>query len=200
MRPCFSHSMPWVRTGLAVCFAWSLLLTSKLCAQTQEQSNSEHSQTNQSSGKTPPPGKKPKALQFNPSAAAFVNTPRSIESIGLNNEDVEKAGSGSTPSEKQNRRGEIVVAPFPISNPALGSGLVLVGGYLFPLSKKDEISPNSIVGGGSFYTSNGSWLWGAGTKLYLMQDRLRLTAFYGEGVKLRSFPFGTVVRLEVPVS
>ena len=27
----------------------------------------------------------------------------------------------------------------------------------------------------------------------------RLTAHYGEGVKLRSFPFGTVVRLEVPV-
>ena len=28
----------------------------------------------------------------------------------------------------------------------------------------------------------------------------RLTAHYGEGMKLRSFPFGTVVRLEVPVS
>jgi hypothetical protein len=26
-----------------------------------------------------------------------------------------------------------------------------------------------------------------------------LTAHYGEGVRLRSFPFGTVVRLEVPV-
>ena len=28
----------------------------------------------------------------------------------------------------------------------------------------------------------------------------RLTAHYGEGVKLRSFPFGTVARLEVPVA
>jgi len=83
--------------------------------------------------------------------------------------------------EKNTKGGEIVVAPFPISNPAIGSGLVLVGGYLFPLSKKDDQSPDSMLGGGSFYTSNGSWLWGAGTKLYLKQDRLRVTAFYGQG-------------------
>jgi two-component system, LytTR family, sensor histidine kinase LytS len=39
-----------------------------------------------------------------------------------------------------------------------------------------------------------------GTGLGLASVHHRLTAFYGEGVKLRSFPFGTVVRLEVPVS
>jgi two-component system sensor histidine kinase LytS len=38
-----------------------------------------------------------------------------------------------------------------------------------------------------------------GTGLGLASVHHRLTAFYGEGVKLRSFPFGTVVRLEVPV-
>jgi two-component system sensor histidine kinase LytS len=38
------------------------------------------------------------------------------------------------------------------------------------------------------------------TGLGLASVHHRLTAFYGEGVKLRSFPFGTVVRLEVPVS
>jgi len=37
-----------------------------------------------------------------------------------------------------------------------------------------------------------------GTGLGLANVHLRLTAFYGEGVKLRSFPFGTIVRLEVP--
>ncbi len=41
---------------------------------------------------------------------------------------------------------------------------------------------------------------GEGTGLGLASVHHRLTAFYGEGVKLRSFPFGTVVRLEVPVS
>jgi LytS/YehU family sensor histidine kinase len=39
-----------------------------------------------------------------------------------------------------------------------------------------------------------------GTGLGLASVHHRLTAFYGQGVKLRSFPFGTVVRLEVPVS
>src|SRR5690348_5002973 len=39
-----------------------------------------------------------------------------------------------------------------------------------------------------------------GTGLGLASVHRRLTAFYGEGVKLRSFPFGTVVRLEVPVA
>jgi LytS/YehU family sensor histidine kinase len=38
------------------------------------------------------------------------------------------------------------------------------------------------------------------TGLGLANVHLRLTAFYGEGVRLRSFPFGTVVRLEVPAA
>ena len=40
---------------------------------------------------------------------------------------------------------------------------------------------------------------GEGTGLGLANVNLRLTAHYGESVKLRSFPFGTVVRLEVPL-
>ena len=39
---------------------------------------------------------------------------------------------------------------------------------------------------------------GDGTGLGLASVHRRLTAFYGEGVRLRSFPFGTIVRLEVP--
>jgi LytS/YehU family sensor histidine kinase len=40
---------------------------------------------------------------------------------------------------------------------------------------------------------------GEGTGLGLANVNQRLTAHYGAGVRLRSFPFGTVVRLEVPV-
>jgi two-component system, LytTR family, sensor histidine kinase LytS len=39
---------------------------------------------------------------------------------------------------------------------------------------------------------------GEGTGLGLANVNQRLTAHYGEGVRLRSFPFGTVVLLEVP--
>ena len=41
---------------------------------------------------------------------------------------------------------------------------------------------------------------GEGTGLGLANVNLRLTAHYGEGVRLRSFPFGTIVRLEVPTA
>ena len=41
---------------------------------------------------------------------------------------------------------------------------------------------------------------GDGTGLGLANVNRRLTAHYGEGVRLRSFPFGTVVRLEVPTA
>jgi two-component system sensor histidine kinase LytS len=41
---------------------------------------------------------------------------------------------------------------------------------------------------------------GDGTGLGLANVNRRLTAHYGEGVRLRSFPFGTVVRLEVPAA
>src|SRR6201981_201440 len=119
-------------------------------------------------------------VHFDATPTGLVNTPTAIETTGGNLGSPGKAEQ-QLPDEKHSKRGEIVVAPFPISNPALGSGLVLVGGYLFPISKKDDESPDSMLGGGSFYTSNGSWLWGAGTKLYLKQDRLRVTAFYGQG-------------------
>ena len=41
---------------------------------------------------------------------------------------------------------------------------------------------------------------GDGTGLGLANVNQRLIAHYGERVRLRSFPFGTVVRLEVPVA
>jgi LytS/YehU family sensor histidine kinase len=41
---------------------------------------------------------------------------------------------------------------------------------------------------------------GDGTGVGLANVNRRLTAHYGEGVRLRSFPFGTIVRLEVPAA
>jgi two-component system, LytTR family, sensor histidine kinase LytS len=41
---------------------------------------------------------------------------------------------------------------------------------------------------------------GEGIGIGLANVNLRLNAHYGEGVRLRSFPFGTVVRLDVPAS
>src|SRR6478672_6355672 len=49
------------------------------------------------------------------------------------------SGSGQKVAKKE-RRGEIVIAPIPISSPAIGSGLLLGFGYVFPLNKDDKVS------------------------------------------------------------
>lgn len=107
-----------------------------------------------------------------------MKTPQALD-ISQANYELELSGERK-PEGQEGRRGEIVVAPFPLSNPAIGTGVVVVGGYLFPLRRSDEISPNSLIGGGGFYTNNGSRAWGAGTKLYLKQDRFRITMAYGQ--------------------
>jgi hypothetical protein len=63
------------------------------------------------------------------------------------------------PPEKKKklvRRGGILVAPRPISSPAIGSGIVPVLAYIFPFSLKDEASPPSVLGVASLVTDNGS--------------------------------------------
>jgi outer membrane protein assembly factor BamA len=108
-----------------------------------------------------------------------MTTPRAVETSQEKLDYTAIAGPSQADAKGQ-KTGEIVVAPFPISNPALGSGIVLVGGYLFPISKNDDISPTSMLGGGGLYTSNGSWLWAVGGKLYLKRDRFRVTSAYGD--------------------
>lgn len=134
-------------------------------------------QVAQPQSSSPPASKSPR-LQFDPTPAAVTTTPRAIETSEENFEFT--AATGQNQSDSNDNRSEFVIAPFPISNPALGSGLVVVTGYLFPLSSSDRVSPLSMVGGGAFYTSNGSWVWGTGAKLHLRQDRIRVTSAYGQ--------------------
>jgi hypothetical protein len=74
------------------------------------------------------------------------------------------------------KRGEWIAAPIPISNPAIGSGLEWVAAYLFKFHKDDKVSPDSIIGTGGLFTNNGSWGVAVAAKLYLKEDRYRLTA------------------------
>jgi hypothetical protein len=100
-------------------------------------------------------------------------------------------GSGAkTTAKKKKRRGEFVIAPIPTHSPVLGSGLDLGVGYIFQLDPNDKVSPPSAVGAGGFFTSNGSKGFGLGGKLYLKEDRYRLTAAAGRGHVNYDF-FGT---------
>ena len=77
--------------------------------------------------------------------------------------------------------GSLVVAPLPISSPALGTGLVPVLGYIFPLRKDDKLSPPSVVGVAGLITNNGTRGFGAYGDLFLRQDTYRITSVYVRG-------------------
>jgi hypothetical protein len=77
--------------------------------------------------------------------------------------------------------GALVVAPLPISSPAIGSGIVPVLGYIFPLSMKDKDSPPSVVGAAGLITNNGSSGFAVGGDLYLKHATYRLKAGFVHG-------------------
>src|SRR5690349_1195480 len=75
------------------------------------------------------------------------------------------------PAEK---KGEWLIAPIPINSPAIGAGLEFAVGRVFPINKKDEVSPPSTVGLGGVFTNNGSKALAVGGRLYLKQDKYRI--------------------------
>jgi hypothetical protein len=72
-----------------------------------------------------------------------------------------------------------VLAPIPISNPTVGSGLALGAMLLYEL---DETSRSSYTGFGGGYTDSDSWAVGGISKAYRQGDRyaLSVAAAYGE--------------------
>jgi Omp85 superfamily domain len=86
------------------------------------------------------------------------------------------AKNDAQPDEK---KGEWLLAPIPISSPAVGTGLQWAVGRVFHFDKSDEISPPSTVGIGGVFTNNGTRAFAIGGRLYLKQDKYRVTAALG---------------------
>ncbi len=74
-----------------------------------------------------------------------------------------------------------MIAPIPISSPAIGSGVIPVVGYIFPLSKRDKISPPSVLGAAGLITDNGSRAFAVAGELFMRHDTYRLTAAFFQG-------------------
>src|SRR3954453_13612538 len=70
-----------------------------------------------------------------PQAKAVVGADKSESTDGATLDAENEAGGRST----------FVGAPIPTSSPATGSGVTLMGGSIFPLSKNDKVSPPSII-------------------------------------------------------
>jgi hypothetical protein len=98
--------------------------------------------------------------------------------------DLQDARAKPSPKDKQSaetkrQAGAFVIAPLPISSPALGSGVVPVFAYIFPTS--DKASPASVVGAVGLVTDNGSRAMALGGELYLKRNTYRTTAVYARG-------------------
>src|SRR5271155_1712209 len=89
-----------------------------------------------------------------------------------------------TPPKKKKKlggRGAFVVAPLPISSPAIGSGIVPVLGYIFPFSKNDKVSPPSTIGAAGLITDNGSRGFAIGGQFFLKQNTYEITTGFVHG-------------------
>ena len=106
-----------------------------------------------------------------------------VSSDNSENEDNSQADHQDQGKTKKKRRipeGAIVV-PIPISSPAIGTGAVIVGGYIFPISRKDKVSPASTVGGAYFDTDNGTHGFALAGELFMSENRYHITTIYVRG-------------------
>jgi len=87
----------------------------------------------------------------------------------------------TTASTKKPKRGQLVVAPIPVSSPAVGSGLVLVGLYVFKFKESDKTSPPSVVGLVGAFTNNGSRGGVLGGRLYFSENKYQTTFAVAKG-------------------
>ena len=86
-----------------------------------------------------------------------------------------------TSAETKPQGGSFVIAPLPISSPALGSGVVPVFAYIFPIDTADKTSPPSVLGAVGLITDNGSRAMALGGELYLKQNTYHTSAVYFRG-------------------
>ena len=125
-------------------------------------------------------------------ASVLAGMPEQDQTVGKEQEAPPKTGPGDTPNaeqQKKEKRGEWVAAPIPLVNPAIGAGLAWAVGYVFPFSRQDKLSPNSVVGVGGLFTNNGSRALAAGGRLYFKEDKYRLT-IAGGGAKINADIYG----------
>lgn len=83
--------------------------------------------------------------------------------------------------KKSSKLAGLVVAPLPISSPAIGSGIIPVIGYIFPFSKNDKVSPPSTVGVAGLVTNNGSRGFALGGQLFFKENTYEITSGFARG-------------------
>jgi hypothetical protein len=96
-------------------------------------------------------------------------------------QDPSGSAQQSASTGNKQRRGSFVIAPLPISSPALGSGIVPVLAYIFPLDRGDKASSPSVVGAAGLVTNNGTGVLALAGELYFKENKYRTTAAFTRG-------------------
>ena len=174
----------------------ALLLLATLCSGLNVRAFAQESRPTKDSGAAPGAGPTPAARESNPQSvqktdAAEQETP---------NEKKDKDEEKKKDNKKHPSRGSIVVAPLPISSPAIGSGVIPVLGYIFPFSTKDKVSPPSTVGVAGLITDNGSRGFVVGGQLFLKENTYEITAGFVHGnVNYNVYGNGIAANLKLPL-
>jgi len=174
----------------------ALLLLATLCSGLNVRAFAQESRPTKDSGAASGAGPTPAAPESNPQSvqktdAAEQETP---------NEKKDKDEEKKKDNKKHPSRGSIVVAPLPISSPAIGSGVIPVLGYIFPFSTKDKVSPPSTVGVAGLITDNGSRGFVVGGQLFLKENTYEITAGFVHGnVNYNVYGNGIAANLKLPL-
>jgi outer membrane protein assembly factor BamA len=114
---------------------------------------------------------------------AVGNERQAPESQTTEDHTQDPSGSAQQSASTGNKqgRGSFVIAPLPISSPALGSGIVPLLAYIFPLGRGDKTSPPSVVGAVGLVTNNGSRAFALAGELYFKENTYRTTAAFARG-------------------
>ena len=112
----------------------------------------------------------------------------------------EEKGTEKKGTKKHELEEGLVVAPIPISSPAIGQGIVPVLGYVFPFSRADKVSPPSLVGAAGLITNNGSRAFVVGGQLFLKENTYEITSAYVHGnINYNIYGTGIAAGLKLPL-
>jgi hypothetical protein len=141
----------------------------------------------------------PRMQQSSAPTASQENSPKAA---GQDTQSTAAPNPETKPKKKKKLagRGAFVVAPLPISSPAIGSGIVPVLGYIFPFSKNDKVSPPSTIGGAGLITDNGSRGFAIGGQFFLKENTYEITAGFAHGnVNYNIYGNGIASNLKLPL-
>ena len=120
----------------------------------------------------------------------------------LTSEQIDRVGAlaGNAADAKEDGKPNFVALPIPLSDPAIGTGLTLVGAALY--NPNHSVRP-WVTGAGAMFTDNGSRAFGAAQQASFWQDKLRLVGFVGRAdLNLRFYGIGAAAgdrQISIPI-